>query len=238
VNASGKLIQDLHFQISGPVVSDMECSFLKDWHYCAKERISLELDYVRSAPTPGPHTSAWSRLVLAGPNEDFDKLNDILAGVLSAARERIWIMTPYFLPDAELIGLLQGAALRGIDVEIVLPSNNNIALAHWATRHMLWQLLGYEIDVYYQAAPFSHAKLLLVDSDYCLVGSANLDPRSLRLNYELNLELFSPALNAELAVWFEQKRATATRYTKADGRQRRLPTRLRDAAAWLLSPYL
>src|SRR5690606_21935096 len=126
VNNSGKLIQDLHFEICGPVVSDMEFSFLKDWHYCAKERAAPELDYVRSAPAPDSHTSTWSRLVLAGPNEDFDELNDILAGVLSAARQRIWIMTPYFLPDAELIGLLQGAALRGIDVKIVLPSNNNI----------------------------------------------------------------------------------------------------------------
>ena len=233
-----KAIQDLHFCIRGPVVRDMEYTFLKDWYYCGGEDTPEGLDYLREAPGTCTPASAWSRLVLDGPNEDLDKLSDILAGVLTAARRRIWIMTPYFLPDAELIGLLQGAGLRGIDVRIVLPAHNNIPVAHWATRHLLWQLLGYGIAVYYQPAPFSHAKLLLVDDDYCLVGSANLDPRSLRLNYELNLELFCARTNATLAAWYEQVLATSRRYLKADRKQRSLPVKLRDAAAWLLSPYL
>lgn len=233
-----KRIQDLHFRVSGPVARDMEYSFLKDWHYCGKEELPEGLDWLKEASLSCGVDAAWSRLVLDGPNEDMDKLSDILAGVLTAAQRRIWIMTPYFLPDAELIGLLQGAALRGLDVKIVLPQANNIPVAHWACRHLLWQLLCYGVEVYYQPPPFSHAKLLLVDDDYCLVGSANLDPRSLRLNYELSLELFSREINAELAQWYEGKRAEATRYYLSDHQRHSLPVRLKDAAAWLFSPYL
>jgi len=232
-------IQDVHFKVSGQIASDLEYTFMKDWQYCGGRRESEDFSaplYVSPGPADGD--TCWARLVLDGPNEDLDKLADILAGMLSSARKRIWIMTPYFLPDAELIGLLQAATLRGVDVKIVLPSSNNIPPVDWASRHLLGQLLSYDLEVYFQAPPFSHAKLLLVDDDYSLTGSANLDPRSLRLNYELNLELFSVGINQSLAQYFQQKLGSAKLYTVTDRAQRNLLVRLRDAAAWIFSPYL
>ena len=156
-------------------MADLEEAFYIDWDYCGGRGSSRD---VASTPAPAADNrgDVAARLVLDGPNEDLDKLNDILAGVISAATRRVWIMTPYFLPDAELIGILQAASLRNVDVKVVLPSQNNIPVVHWATRHLLWQLLNYGIEIHYQAPPFSHSKLLVVDDLYSLVGSANLDP--------------------------------------------------------------
>ena len=232
-------IQDIHFRVKGNLVGDLEDAFEKDWDYCSGKREDAGHHVAGGRRTANsPAEGCLARLVLDGPNEDLDKLNDILGGTISAARSRVWIMTPYFLPDAELIGILQAASLRNLDVKIVLPSNNNIPVVHWATVHLLWQLLKYGIEIWYQKPPFSHSKLLIIDDYYSLVGSANLDPRSMRLNYELSMELFSAETNSRLEAYFREKLSQARRYTSSDRDARSLPVQLRDAACWLASPYL
>lgn len=231
-------IQDIHFRVEGHIVCDLEYSFLKDWNYCGGK--NEPPPYICPQPmrvSPGDDLP-WARLVLAGPNEDLDKLSDILCGVMTAAQSRIWVMTPYFLPDAEMIGMFQAARLRGVDVKVILPSGNNIPPTDWACRHLCWQLLKYGVEIYYQERPFSHGKLFLVDDAYSLIGTANLDPRSLRLNYELNLEIFSHAVNSTLEGYFQARLQSAERYREEDRARRSLPVELRDAAAWLFSPYL
>ena len=125
-----------------------------------------------------------------GPNEDLDRLALILNGAVGGAQKRVSIMTPYFLPSRELIGALQSAALRGVAVEVVLPVKNNLPFVDWATRNMLWELLQRGVRVFYQPPPFAHSKLFLVDDRYGLIGSPNIDPRSLRLNFELAVEVY------------------------------------------------
>jgi len=166
---------------------ELEWAFWQDWHYCLGDD--------NAPPFTGcnphdPDAQIWSRLVLDGPNKDIDKLNHLIVGVISAAREKVLIMTPYFLPTFDVIGALIAAHLRGVKVQILLPGHNNIKPVHWAMQNTLRQLLESDLDIRYQPAPFVHSKLLLVDDNYALVGSANIDPRSLRLNYELGLEIF------------------------------------------------
>ena len=147
-------------------------------------------------------------------------------------------MTPYFLPTFDIIGALIAAQLRGVQVQILLPGHNNIAAAHWAMQNTLRQLLQAGLDIRYQPAPFVHSKLLLIDECYTLIGSANIDPRSLRLNYELAVELFSTGANASISTYYEKKAAQAVSVTLDDLNSRSLPRRLRDSLAWLFSPYL
>ena len=130
------------------------------------------------------------RTITDGPNEDLDRLALILAGAVSSARERVRIMTPYFLPSRGLIGAMQSAALRGVAVDVILPLRNNLPFMDWATRNMLWELLERGIRVFYQPPPFAHSKLFVVDDQYGLIGSPNIDPRSLRLNFELAVEIY------------------------------------------------
>lgn len=226
-------VVDLHVEVEGPIVEHLEAAFLDDWAFSTRERAEP-----RPPPPRLPAGPAWCRGISAGPNEDFEKLYWIVLGALSAARSRLRIMTPYFIPDRALVSALDTAALRGVRVDVVLPRCNNLPYVAWATRALLWEVLYYGVRVYFQPAPFVHTKLLLVDEGYALLGSANLDPRSLRLNFEFDLEVHDGAVAGGLARHFDEIRGRSHEVTLEEMDRRPFPARLRDAAAKLLSPYL
>ncbi len=172
------------------------------------------------------------------PRLQLDRLTTLLTGAIGSARQRIAIMTPYFVPPRELIAPLQAAALAGVDVAVILPARNNLPYVHRATRHMLWELLERGVHVYYQPAPFVHSKLFYVDDYYAQIGSANFDSRSLRLNFEMNVEVYDRDTVTALARHFEAVRARSTPVTLAEVDSGRSLTKAIDGAAWLFSPYL
>jgi cardiolipin synthase len=148
-------------------------------------------------------------------------------------------MTPYFIPERPLVSALITAALRGVEITMVLPAKNNLPYVHWASRSYLWELLQHGIRIYYQPPPFVHTKMFLMDSIWSLIGSANLDPRSLRLNFEFNLEVYDADLSQQLTDKFTATVAESRRVTIEEvdfGRS--LPVKIRDGVAKLFSPYL
>jgi len=226
-------VADLHFEFQGPAALQMTEVFLDDWRFATGNSAT----HARLHPTPAAG-DAYCRGITDGPNDDFEKLQWVIIGAISAARHRVRIMTPYFLPESPLVSALVAAALRGIEVEIVLPRQNNLPYVAWATESLLWQLLIYDIRIYYQPPPFTHTKYLLIDASYAQIGSANLDPRSLRLNFEFNVEIYDPAVSEELGRHFEMTVSRSKRITLAQVDGRSLPVRLRDACAKLFVPYL
>ncbi len=222
---------DIHFRVAGPVVTQFAEAFADDWTFTTGESLAL--------PPPGPASGeADCRVIVDGPNEDLDRLKLLLVGAVGVARRRIAIMTPYFLPPRELIAALQAAALRGVQVDLILPGKNNLAYVHWATRHMLWEILQWGCRVYYQPPPFAHTKLFLMDGRYALVGSANLDPRSLRLNFELGMESYDRPLVEELLEYFDTVLERSREVTLAEVDSRPWYQRVRDGSAWVFAPYL
>ncbi|MCH8478251.1 MAG: phospholipase D-like domain-containing protein [Wenzhouxiangella sp.] len=224
---------DVHFQVSGPVVDQLSTEFQRLWRFCTGQ----------ACPLPGHHAGAADgellcRALADGPDADLDRLTVLLGAALAEARESVLIMTPYFLPPRELIGALQAAAIRGIRVLLVLPLINNLPYVHWATRNMLWEVLLHGVRVVYQVEPFNHAKLFVVDGRYSLVGSANWDARSLRLNFELQLEVYGEKFAADLTNYIEQAAAGGREVTLTEVDHRSLPVRARDAFCWLFTPYL
>lgn len=226
-------VLDIHFRVEGPVVRQMREAFLEDWQFTTGEAIP-EMGYLEGTA----ESKAFCRGISAGPNEDFEKLTWIVIGALDCARRHVRIMTPYFIPDRPLISAINAASLRGVTVEILLPGKNNLPYVAWATQAYLWELLRYGTRIYFQPPPFIHSKFLLVDDHYALIGSANLDPRSLRLNFEFNLEVYDRGLNATLARHFDdlRRQSRQTSLEEVDGRP--LPLKLRDSFAKLFSPYL
>jgi len=225
-------VEDLHFRITGPVISQVEQVFLEDWRFCTGE-------HAQQAPAPVVHSgSAICRTIVEGPNEDMDKLSTILVGAVSVARYRVMIMTPYFLPSRELIAAMQTAALRGVEVDIILPGKNNLPFVHWASRNMLWELLQRGIRVYYQPPPFVHTKLFIVDNQYAQIGSANMDPRSLRLNFEMVMEIYDSEVVEIFASHIHERISLSREISLKDVDTRPLLARTRDALAWLFTPYL
>jgi len=223
---------DVHFQVSGPVVTQLEQTFLEDWGFITGEH---------HVPSPGPVSEAGTavcRTISDGPNEDLDKLTTTLIGAVASAQNRIFIMTPYFLPSRELIAAIQIAALRGVQTHVFLPAKNNLPFVHWASCNMLWELLIRGVRIFCQPPPFVHSKLFVVDECYSQIGSANIDPRSLRLNFEMGVEVYDEDFTETLAEHFYSTQLRSEEISLLDMDNRSLPIRIRDATAWLFSPYL
>jgi cardiolipin synthase len=232
VRENPRRVVDLHFQLTGPVVKQIEHVFLEDWVFCTGAQMP------ETAIPPIPADGVLCRTIVDGPNEDYDKLSTIMFGAVATAHRKISIMTPYFLPSRELVAALQNAALRNVEVNILLPAQNNLPFVQWATTKMLWQLLQKGVRIFYQPPPFVHSKLFIVDDQYAQIGSANIDPRSLRLNFELAVEVFGKPVSEILSPHFYQSLAKCREITFEEVEARSIPVRIRDAMAWLFSPYL
>jgi cardiolipin synthase len=226
-------IIDLHFRFAGPICNQLREAFLEDWHFATDESRKP-----RNWPLPQISGNACCRGISAGPNEHHEKLNWILIGALACAKSRIRIMSPYFIPTRAQLAAINAASLRGVIVEILLPEKNNLPYMAWATSAFLFELLEHNVRIYYQPPPFVHSKLLLIDDEYALIGSANIDPRSLRLNFEFNVEIFADEIVNELISHFDLCRQDSREVTLEEIDQRSLPLRLRDSFCKLFSPYL
>jgi cardiolipin synthase len=227
-------VQDIQFRVRGPVVTHLQESFADDWRFMTGESLRGEAWFPKLERV-GP---ALSRGVSDGPDEDFENLRWTLLGALAIARYSVRIMTPYFLPDPAVVSALNLAALRGVQVDIILPAKSNLPFVQWASQAMWWQVLSHGCRLWLTPPPFDHSKLMLVDGCWVLLGSANWDARSLRLNFEFNLECYDAELARRLEDLIEKKRKPAYQMTLEEIDDRSLPVRLRDGLARLLTPYL
>ena len=227
-------IRDLQVRVHGPVVRQLMATFASDWAFTTGER----LEGVTWFPQPEAAGDVLARAIPDGPDEHFEVVKMIILAALAEAQRRVAIATPYFLPDASLISALNTAALRGVAVEILLPTDNNLKLVQWASHTLYWQVLERGCRIWHSPPPFDHSKLMLVDDEWVMVGSTNWDARSIRLNFELNLECYDQPIAARMHDWFERRREVSREVTLAEMDGRSLPVRLRDSLARLFSPYL
>ena len=225
---------DLHFSIDGPVVAHLQEVFFKDWAFCTGERPDAE-EFPLPSATNG---TTIARGIPDGPDEDFEKLQWIVHGALTSAQSSVRIVTPYFIPDSALIKTINLTALRGINVDIVLPAENNLPVVKWASTDLIQQILEHGSRVWFSPPPFDHSKLMVVDDVWTLLGSANWDTRSFRLNFEFNVECYDRSLAGKMNQIISAKIDRAHNVTLEDVKSRILPVRLRDGVARLFSPYL
>jgi cardiolipin synthase len=232
VGKSGsRRMADLHFKVRGPVLHELGETFGIDWLFAAKETLAIP-------PAPPGCGDCTCRVITEGPDEDNDKLVSVMMGAVSMAREQLLIMTPYFIPPPELSAALQSAALRGVDVTVVLPARSNLRYVDFACRRWLMPLIERGVRVFLQPPPFAHTKLLVMDGSYAQIGSANLDPRSLRLNFEIALEVYDPTTCQWLSRYILEARDRSSVLTAEALATLPAWVRLRDSLCWLLSPYL
>jgi len=226
--------QCLHFRIRGPVVAHLQEMFIIDWAFATGEQLSGEKWF----PIIDRKGDIWARGLAHGPDEDFETLSKIIFAAVASAQKRVRIVTPYFIPDTRLIESLSVASLKGVDVQVYLPSNNNVPIVNWAAAAQLELFLQYGCSVFQTRPPFDHTKLLIIDDTWALIGSTNWDPRSLRLNFEFNVECFDEDFVQALHGIVDHKATGCKQITLENIRSLSFPTRVRNGLARLLSPYL
>jgi cardiolipin synthase len=228
--------RDLHFEVHGPIVADLQRTFAADWAFCTGEDLDGESWF------PDLHAEAdgaiLARGIADGPDDDADRIALTLMGALACAQRSVSILTPYFVPEGPMLTALGVAALRGVEVDLLVPLENNHRVVHWAMLGQIEPLLESGVRVWLTPPPFDHTKLVVVDGLWTMLGSANWDARSFVLNFEYVLECYDEHLATRMGDVVASRLRGAERLTLEDLRSRPLPARLRDATARLLTPYL
>jgi cardiolipin synthase len=226
--------QDVHFRLEGPVVEHLQEAFVDDWAFTTGESLLGETWFPRAKAVG----KVAARGVPFDPGEKLDTYRHLLVAAAGVARRSIRIVTPYFLPESPLVAALNVAALRGVEVDILIPAKSDHAGVAWATQAMLWQVLINGCRVWKTVPPFDHSKLIVVDGAWVFFGSMNVDPRSMRLNFELNVEAYDHELGRRIEAIVAEKRDKATAVTLKAVNGRPLWMKVRDGVARLFTPYL
>src|SRR5690606_16487871 len=234
--ACSDLSSDTHFRVEGPVVLQLVSVFAHDWQFTTKEALGFETWCSTDWQAAEPQVPA--RCIRSGPDRYMAATHNMLLGACAIAQRHIRIQSPYFLPDQILLGALNTAARRGIQVDIVIPGQNNLRLVNYAMTAQLDQVLRAGCRVWRARGPFNHSKLMTIDGVWSYIGSSNLDPRSLRLNFELDVEIYSRDTARQIQnlidLEIEEAEAVSLESLSSIGFGKRLRNRL----IWLASPYL
>ncbi|HEY9541118.1 MAG TPA: cardiolipin synthase [Luteimonas sp.] len=227
--------RDLHLRIEGDAVRLLQVVFVEDWMYATKSRALLgELSRDLPARRPGPVSA---QALPSGPDSSWESIHRMHVSAIHAARERVWLMTPYFVPTEAALMSLTSAALGGLDVRLMVPARSDSLLVTLAARSYFDDLLAAGVKVYQYGPRLLHTKALLVDDEFALIGSANFDNRSFRLNFELSMLFHDATIAAELAALFEHDLGHAPR-VRDDRDRSLLRAKLPEALARLCAPLL
>jgi cardiolipin synthase len=225
--------RDTHVKIYGPAVLGVQLAFLEDWYWATQQIPNLSSEPVFD------ETENQRVLVLpSGPADELDTCGLLFTELIHSARQRIWIVSPYFVPDDTIISALQLAALRGVDVRIMLPEKPDNKLVYFAMFTYLEETLPFGINVYSYQAGFLHQKVVLVDNELAGVGTANFDNRSFRLNFEITLLFLDKGFVTEVQTMLEDDFNHCQKMDMKEIEKRPVWFKLATKIARLFSPIL
>jgi cardiolipin synthase len=226
--------RDTHMQIRGPAVAGLQRVFVEDWDFAAGEYLEGD-QYFPAADQPG---NVPMQVIQSGPDQEQNTIREIYFAAIIRARKRLWIASPYFVPDTGLLDALCLAGYCGVDVRLLTQHHPDKWIPYFAARYYLNDVMAAGIKVYQYTKGMLHSKVVLVDGEWASVGSANLDNRSLHLNFELNCLFYEPRVVQELEKTYLNDLEVAIQLDKSAFAHRPLSTRMVENACRLLSPVL
>lgn len=242
--------RDTHLRLRGPAVLDLQRLFCEDWDFASREHLGegkgADNDQAGHLRTPGQHYFPSTpesgpypvQIIDSGPDRDLKSIREIYFAAILNAQKRVWIASPYFVPDAGLLDALRLAGYRGIDVRFLGQFRPDKWIPQFAARYYWEQVLPAGVKIYQYTKGMMHAKVVLVDDHWASVGTANLDNRSLYLNFEVNCLMYSPQAAANLEDAFHRDLAESIRLEPAAYSRRPFAGRLLENACRLMSPVL
>jgi cardiolipin synthase len=230
-------IHDLHCMIRGPAVGELQISFLRDWHYVSATH-PAHLFVEENFPLPEKCGDSIVRVIDTGPGQNHEAIEKVFFTAFSTAQRYVWIMTPYFVPDKPFIKILCSAVARGVEVRIIVPRKNNHWYVQYATQSLYEELLEAGVKIYEKEGIFSHAKAMLVDGTWALMGSSNCDVRSFKLNFELDFAVMQGDFLNVLRAQFQREFSESKEVMLENVLNKKLPQQILENTCSLLIPIL
>ncbi len=226
--------RDTHLKIQGDAVRSMQTRFILDWNQASRHDILYEERYY-VAEHKG---DVGIQIVSSGPDSEWQQIKIGYIKMIMAAKEYVYIQTPYFIPDESLLDALKIALLSGVDVRIMIPNKPDHPFVYWATLSNIGELLRAGASVYIYQNGFLHAKTIVVDGKIASVGTANIDVRSFRLNFEVNAFLYNDELAEKLVSEFKKDITYSSQLTLKLYQERSNWIRFKESISRLISPIL
>jgi cardiolipin synthase len=226
--------RDTHLRIEGDAVRHMQTRFILDWNQASRDHIVYEDRFYNALPKG----DVGVQIVSSGPDSDWEQIKHGYIKMIMSAKEYVYIQTPYFIPDESLRDALRIATLSGVDVKIMIPNKPDHPFVYWATLSYIGDLLEAGADVYIYQGGFLHAKTIVVDGKIASVGTANIDVRSFRLNFEVNAFLYDKEITQRLVDAFILDASQSTQMTKKLYHKRSVGIRFKESISRLISPVL
>lgn len=229
--------RDTHIKIEGSAVVGLDFRFLLDWRFAAKDYAPVEDKYFRDYMAGG---DTAVQIVSSGPDSHWAAIKDGYLKMINSARQRIYMQTPYFIPDGSILEALKVAALSGVDVRLVIPEKEDHLFVHWASLSYVGELLeaGVKCYTYKKERGFIHSKMIVMDGAVSTVGTANLDIRSFHLNFEVNAFIYDEAVSGQMEEIFLNDLDDCDELTLDIYLQRSIYVKIKEAFSRLLSPLL
>ncbi len=231
--SGGRNFRDTHLELTGPAVADLSVTFAEDWQFATEESVTLP-----SPAEPQPAGTATVAVIPSGPDQDLNASLLAFFACVTEARKRVWITSPYFIPDDATVRALVAAALGGVDVRILVPAQCDVPIVGSVGRFHFLPLARAGVRLFEYLPSMLHAKTLIVDDDLSYVGSANVDIRSFRLNFEIGALVKCRRFTEKLAARFEENLAQSREIRREDLEHQSFVVRLKTSIARLLSPLL
>lgn len=228
--------RDTHLRIEGPAVYLIQTRFILDWNQASRDyKIAYDPDLF---PRFAPKGEIGVQIVTSGPVSMYEHIKNGFLKMIASAKESIYIQTPYFIPDASLMEALRIALLTRVQVNIMIPDKSDHPFIRWASLSHIGELLKSGANVYLYHKGFIHAKSIVIDEEIASVGSANMDVRSFKLNFEANAFLYDERLAKQLNDTFREDMKVSSLLTYEQYLQRPLGIRFKESISRLLSPIL
>jgi cardiolipin synthase len=227
--------RDVQLRIEGPAAAELQRVFFQDWAFATGEPIDPREYFPRVPPARGAATIA---IVPSGPDTRTEAIHRLFFGAIALAEREVKVTTPYFVPTESLMVAMEFAAMRGVELKLLLPGRSNHRVTYHAGRSFYAQLLDAGVDVLEYEPGIVHAKTMVADGQVALVGSANMDLRSFRQNFEVHALVHDPATALKLRESFAEDEAKCRRVDRTEWQRRSWALRIREGAARLVSPLL
>ncbi|MBW2456265.1 MAG: cardiolipin synthase [Deltaproteobacteria bacterium] len=230
--------RDVGLRIAGPAVDQLQEIFADDWYYATDENLADPAYFCHWKTDLGPRKGADCAAVASGPDSEFMPIHDAMFVAINRTKRRLYVTTPYFIPSRPIVAALRAATYRGVDVRLMLPALSDMRLVRWAARSYYEELLAVGVRIFEYQPSMLHAKVMVFDDDLAVLGSANLDSRSFRLNFEASCFVHSEQIASDLIERFETNLKDCAEVLPAEFERRPWAEKLLDGTANLLSPLL